>query len=373
MTFKAYVEYAQAVSDWFKREGVDRLSPALEACDQHEEFDEDCEDCLSLQGRSYISKKPCDVCDDSYYGDREDYVGFQHRASGPSPVVDVSICIDCVYYNEHGRLDDQQMAEVEADTTEYLATVTDQAADEVAWVVGPCEDRTVTVVSAGGARRRVGVEHVEFAEWSVRTVDREWRLFPTAQTLEKYLTPRQARLFELAVWRRHPDLFIHVVGGTWPSGYEHAAQDYEDRADGIGAALFDGTEFVAAASSARIARTRQREDDLGEVHTGQDVGDLLWQSELFASFLRPAAVADDRWATESARSLARAIYDDRAWGLYPILADALEDGGFAHAETLTQLRASLPPAGAAHRGYWLLDALIGYPQPPVQEGARDVD
>jgi hypothetical protein len=54
-------------------------------------------------------------------------------------------------------------------------------------------------------------------------------------------------------------------------------------------------------------------------------------------------------------TLARAVYEDRAFDRMPILADALEDGGCDSADLLTHLR------GAADhvRGCWALDLVLG--------------
>jgi hypothetical protein len=56
-----------------------------------------------------------------------------------------------------------------------------------------------------------------------------------------------------------------------------------------------------------------------------------------------------------AQRLAEAIYDQRAFDHLPILADALEDSGFAEADLLHHLRSP----GSHIRGCWALDLVLG--------------
>src|SRR5262249_15718432 len=61
------------------------------------------------------------------------------------------------------------------------------------------------------------------------------------------------------------------------------------------------------------------------------------------------------WRTPTARGLAQAIYDGRAFDGLPILADALEEAGCDSGEVLAHCR-----SGGVHvRGCWVLDALLG--------------
>jgi hypothetical protein len=61
------------------------------------------------------------------------------------------------------------------------------------------------------------------------------------------------------------------------------------------------------------------------------------------------------WLTPSVTTLAQAIYDGRAFGHLPILADALEEAGSSDPEMLGHLRGPGPHAG----GCWCLDLLLG--------------
>jgi hypothetical protein len=57
----------------------------------------------------------------------------------------------------------------------------------------------------------------------------------------------------------------------------------------------------------------------------------------------------------SGRKLARAIYDGRAFGQAPFLADALEEAGCDSADVLAHCR-----SGGEHvRGCWAVDLLLG--------------
>jgi hypothetical protein len=64
---------------------------------------------------------------------------------------------------------------------------------------------------------------------------------------------------------------------------------------------------------------------------------------------------DPGWLTSAVVTLARGIYDDRAFDRLPVLADALEDAGCADASVLTHCRGGGPHA----RGCWVVDGLLG--------------
>jgi len=70
--------------------------------------------------------------------------------------------------------------------------------------------------------------------------------------------------------------------------------------------------------------------------------------------LRPVAAGPDL-LTSTAVSLARAIYENRAFDLLPILADSMQDAGCESVEVLTHCRDGGPHA----RGCWVVDLLLG--------------
>jgi hypothetical protein len=82
------------------------------------------------------------------------------------------------------------------------------------------------------------------------------------------------------------------------------------------------------------------------------------QAELVREFVgnpfRQVAVAP-AWRTADVVRLAADAYANRAFHLFPILADALEDAGCTDAAILTHLRAPGPHL----RGCWALDAVLG--------------
>jgi hypothetical protein len=70
---------------------------------------------------------------------------------------------------------------------------------------------------------------------------------------------------------------------------------------------------------------------------------------------RPVDPAQLRWNGGKVGSLAKAIYDDRAFLWMPALANALEDAGCTDAELLGHLRGPGPHV----RGCWALDLVLG--------------
>ena len=79
--------------------------------------------------------------------------------------------------------------------------------------------------------------------------------------------------------------------------------------------------------------------------------------EVFGNPFRPVALDLSwlAWNDGAVRKLAQAIYDGRAFGRLPLLADALEDAGCADAAILAHCR-----GGGEHvRGCWVIDWLLG--------------
>jgi hypothetical protein len=97
------------------------------------------------------------------------------------------------------------------------------------------------------------------------------------------------------------------------------------------------------------------EIDLGRINEGLQLPDLL--REIFGNPFEWKEV-DPAWLSSNggaARDLAQMIYDQRAFDLLPILADALEEAGCTDADVLGHLRGP----GAHVRGCWALDLLRG--------------
>jgi hypothetical protein len=85
-----------------------------------------------------------------------------------------------------------------------------------------------------------------------------------------------------------------------------------------------------------------------------------WRSlihDVFGDFFRPAAInpAWLAWNDTTAQKIAQAIYDERAFDLMPILADALEEAGCTDANILHHCR---QPAEHV-RGCWVIDLVLG--------------
>jgi hypothetical protein len=79
--------------------------------------------------------------------------------------------------------------------------------------------------------------------------------------------------------------------------------------------------------------------------------------DIFGNPLRPSTVIDLAWLSwnnGTVARLAQAIYDDRAFDLLPILADALEDAGCTNADILDHCRGR----GEHVRGCWVVDLLL---------------
>jgi hypothetical protein len=76
--------------------------------------------------------------------------------------------------------------------------------------------------------------------------------------------------------------------------------------------------------------------------------------DLFGPLPFRRVVIEAAWWTGNVRGLAAAIYEERQFADFPVLADALEEAGCPDAELLAHLRAPGPHA----RGCWALDLVL---------------
>ena len=95
MTKSEYKEYEKQVESFFVKTGISNLSTI---CDKDTGY---CE--------PYFSHSPCDCCN-GIAGDRYEANGF-NPINGE--IYEFSVCSDCLYYAEYGKLDDMIMLEME--------------------------------------------------------------------------------------------------------------------------------------------------------------------------------------------------------------------------------------------------------------------
>jgi hypothetical protein len=76
--------------------------------------------------------------------------------------------------------------------------------------------------------------------------------------------------------------------------------------------------------------------------------------DIFDNPFRPVQF-DASWRTRTAVAVAQVIYDERNFGLLPVLADALEDAGCEDADVLSHCR----HPGEHVRGCWVVDLVLG--------------
>jgi hypothetical protein len=103
----------------------------------------------------------------------------------------------------------------------------------------------------------------------------------------------------------------------------------------------------------RVAR--QALDAIASPDTDSRICDLL--RDCFGNPWRLEAVSPSwlTWNDSAVRRLARHIYEERAFGDMPVLADALEEAGCTYEEMLAHCRRPVEHI----RGCWVLDLLLG--------------
>jgi hypothetical protein len=154
------------------------------------------------------------------------------------------------------------------------------------------------------------------------------------------------------------DGVIHSAGGA---AY-HALQDEESFLGGGVQDVEGPSVFQVAYRVARAAAHWQRRTSRDEITPSMFRRELMeivpMVHEVFGNPFRPlphlpAAVV--AWNDSTARRIAQAIYDERAFDRLPILADALEEAGSTDADLFNHCR----QPGEHVRGCWVVDLLLG--------------
>jgi hypothetical protein len=91
MTKKEYEAYVERVDAFFASEGIGNLSRLSDT-------------------ETYFSWSVCDCCGSRLGGDRVDANGYNAETK---EIYEYTICLDCEYFAEYGRLDDMTMMDIE--------------------------------------------------------------------------------------------------------------------------------------------------------------------------------------------------------------------------------------------------------------------
>ena len=111
------------------------------------------------------------------------------------------------------------------------------------------------------------------------------------------------------------------------------------------AAAYFANALMALDTTAPFDPTLSRHEQLLSVQPLRDI---------FGNPFRPVALAP-AWRTDTAVSLARAMYESREFSAMPILADALQDAGCDEPAILDHCR----QPGEHVRGCWVVDLVLG--------------
>ena len=194
-----------------------------------------------------------------------------------------------------------------------------------------------------------------------------------AKFLGPRATPRKLRLFECACCRAVWHLFL--------GGCRTAVEVSERYADGLAteadlAAAQDGVEpdiaadhphglkghFAACAVQDLVDPeildglycATQLAYALARCDSPEPLPHAAILCELFGNPFRPVAFSPS-WRTDTARDVARQMYESRDFSAMPILADALQDAGCDDPDVLNHCRGDGPHV----RGCWVVDLLLG--------------
>jgi len=115
---------------------------------------------------------------------------------------------------------------------------------------------------------------------------------------------------------------------------------------------------AASAAGQRAASAANRTPRSVDLAAGQTESDALAHvlRDLLGNVFRPRIKSRwGAWKGGTIPKLAQVIYDERAFGRLPILADALEDAGCANRDVLDHCRGPGPHV----RGCWAVDLVLG--------------
>jgi len=111
----------------------------------------------------------------------------------------------------------------------------------------------------------------------------------------------------------------------------------------------EGTGFHAFAEAARDAAQAAKQSRAEDWEL-EAAAQCALVRDIFGNVFQPVP-ADTNWRSANVVALAAAIYDERAFGRLPIVADALEDAGCTTPEILDHCR----QPGEHVRGCWVVD------------------
>jgi hypothetical protein len=121
------------------------------------------------------------------------------------------------------------------------------------------------------------------------------------------------------------------------------------RTGGVGSAW-----YAAATRPAVAARNAALSAATGPAPGAERVAQAGLLRDILGNPFRPVKL-DPAWLTSDVVTLARGIYEDRAFDRMPILADALQDAGCDNEDVLNHCRGPGPHV----RGCWVVDLVLG--------------
>jgi hypothetical protein len=117
----------------------------------------------------------------------------------------------------------------------------------------------------------------------------------------------------------------------------------------------DSAEFAANVAQGRSQVSDDEDEGAWDAaYTAEKAVQPALLRDIFGNPFRPVSI-DPGWLTSNVIGLAQGIYEDRAFDLLSILADALEEAGWDNPDILAHCR----QPGEHVRGCWALDLILG--------------
>jgi len=155
----------------------------------------------------------------------------------------------------------------------------------------------------------------------------------------------------------------YLFPAEWSQLFSTSSAGYVTCKDHLDSAMFssestaDAISAAACATSVDSSTSRPRNSGEGvwrriEAAERASQSDML--RDIFSNPFLPITL-DPTWLNPKLKTLAQAIYDERAYGGMPVLADALEEAGCTNADILNHCRQ--PETHV--RGCWVVDLILG--------------
>lgn len=199
--------------------------------------------------------------------------------------------------------------------------------------------------------------------WALLTEENRHAVLVAERAADSLVSADELKTARRYATRPATDALAKRIGSFPGAGKAAAALVGSDAYNRVYAAYGEPWRKDAPQQAAReLGLSAQAAHDPRDAYLEAEAREVAEQAALvrdvFANPFRTMLAFDPTWLTwneGTLRKLAEAIYDERAFDLLPILADAVEEAGCTDQDVLNHCR-----SGGEHvRGCWVIDGILG--------------